>query len=129
LFSPRLPQSIPIEPQVLLRAEVELSLKTRYAAASDRGRARKNNEDAFLADLDLGLFAAADGMEGMRLERSPPDLTLTFSQQSLNHKSNRKPAYLDPTVPGFLTSMILRSMTFVPVGPVIKRSPIFWKKV
>ncbi|HYB22096.1 MAG TPA: Stp1/IreP family PP2C-type Ser/Thr phosphatase [Thermodesulfobacteriota bacterium] len=39
-------------------------MKIRYAAASDLGQARKNNEDAFLADPALGIFAVADGMGG-----------------------------------------------------------------
>jgi len=39
-------------------------LKIRYAAASDPGRVRKNNEDAFLADPAVGIFAVADGMGG-----------------------------------------------------------------
>jgi hypothetical protein len=42
---------------------------------------------------------------------------------------SRFPSYFsDFEEAGFLTSMILRSMTFVPVGPVINRSPNFWKK-
>ena len=39
-------------------------MKIRYAAASDPGRVRKNNEDAFLADPAVGIFAVADGMGG-----------------------------------------------------------------
>ena len=39
-------------------------MKIHYAAASDPGRVRKNNEDAFLADPGLGIFAVADGMGG-----------------------------------------------------------------
>jgi protein phosphatase len=39
-------------------------MKIRYAAASDVGRVRKGNEDAFLADPALGIFAVADGMGG-----------------------------------------------------------------
>ncbi len=105
-------------------------MKIRYAAASDRSRVRENNEDAFLADPGLGLFAVADGVGGMRPKRSPADLPLTLCpKRSPDHKSNKKSTYLDPAVPGFLISMILRSMTLVPVGPVVKRSPIFWKKV
>ncbi len=42
----------------------EVLLKVRYAAASDSGRIRKNNEDAFLADPAIGIFAVADGMGG-----------------------------------------------------------------
>ena len=39
-------------------------MRIRYAAASDRGRVRPNNEDAFIADPALGIFAVADGMGG-----------------------------------------------------------------
>jgi protein phosphatase len=39
-------------------------MKIRYAAATDTGRVRKNNEDAYLADPALGIFAVADGMGG-----------------------------------------------------------------
>lgn len=39
-------------------------MKIHFAVASDVGRVRKNNEDAFLADPALGIFAVADGMGG-----------------------------------------------------------------
>ena len=39
-------------------------MKIRFAVASDMGRIRKNNEDAFLAEPELGIFAVADGMGG-----------------------------------------------------------------
>jgi protein phosphatase len=39
-------------------------MKIRYAVASDMGRVRKNNEDAFIANPTLGIFAVADGMGG-----------------------------------------------------------------
>jgi serine/threonine protein phosphatase PrpC len=39
-------------------------MKIRFAAISDMGRVRKNNEDASLAEPDLGVFAVADGMGG-----------------------------------------------------------------
>ena len=36
----------------------------RYAALSDAGQLRANNEDSWLADARLGLFAVCDGMGG-----------------------------------------------------------------
>lgn len=42
----------------------ESIIHLRFAAASDVGRVRTNNEDAYLAEPELGLFAVADGMGG-----------------------------------------------------------------
>jgi len=36
----------------------------QYAAKSDMGRIRKNNEDSYFADPETGLFLVADGMGG-----------------------------------------------------------------
>lgn len=41
-----------------------VSLRLHSAALSDIGRKRTNNEDAFVADPALGLYAVADGMGG-----------------------------------------------------------------
>jgi protein phosphatase len=40
------------------------SMRTEAYGKTDVGRVRKNNEDQFLMDLDLGLFIVADGMGG-----------------------------------------------------------------
>ncbi len=41
-----------------------LPLSVAVAAASDTGKVRSNNEDAYLIDEELGLFAVADGVGG-----------------------------------------------------------------
>ncbi len=40
------------------------NLRWRWGAASDVGRVRKENEDAFVIEPDLGLFLISDGMGG-----------------------------------------------------------------
>jgi protein phosphatase len=39
-------------------------MRIDYAAATDAGLVRRRNEDAFIADADLGLFVVIDGMGG-----------------------------------------------------------------
>jgi PPM family protein phosphatase len=38
--------------------------RLRYAGASDTGRVRRNNEDAFFADVERGFFLVVDGIGG-----------------------------------------------------------------
>lgn len=45
-------------------ARVALTMRWESAAITDRGRLRPQNEDAYIARPDLGLFVVADGMGG-----------------------------------------------------------------
>lgn len=45
-------------------SDTSASLRLNSAALTDIGRKRTNNEDAFIADPELGLYAVADGMGG-----------------------------------------------------------------
>ncbi len=68
-----------------------LPLPVEIAAASDVGRVRSHNEDAYLAEHDLGLFAVADGVGGhgggadasqLAVSELPKLLRTTLSMQS-----------------------------------------------
>ncbi len=45
-------------------SDASAPLRLTSAALTDVGRKRTNNEDAFIADAELGLYAVADGMGG-----------------------------------------------------------------
>ena len=43
----------------------------RFAAASDPGKRRRNNEDRYYVDADRGIYAVVDGV-GWHFEGGPP---------------------------------------------------------
>jgi len=64
-------------------------MKARAAGLSDLGRCRKVNQDQFLLDSSLGLYAIADGMGGHAAGEVASDLAINALAGSLrNHKES-----------------------------------------
>ena len=62
-------------------------MKARAAGLSDVGRCRKVNQDQFLLDSSIGLYAIADGMGGHAAGEVASDLAINALAGSLrNHK-------------------------------------------
>jgi protein phosphatase len=62
-----------------------------WAGLSDRGRRRPTNEDSFLADPALGLFAVADGMGGHAAGEIASRLAVEAVQRALRAGSDGGP--------------------------------------
>lgn len=70
-----------------------MEIRIRAAAASDVGRVRRSNEDAFGFDLDRGLFVVCDGVGGERAGE-------VASQSAVDSVLRRFPQSLDSTDAG-----------------------------
>lgn len=72
-----------------------------FAAASDPGRLRRNNEDALGWDADLGLFVVADGMGGCNAGEVASSLAVRmvlaeYRSQGFPSPAAGAPAFLSP---------------------------------
>lgn len=65
-------------------------MKIWAGGATDKGKVRTTNEDAFLVDMDLGLFAVADGMGGQAAGEVASHLALeTLHEAVRSHSGDR----------------------------------------
>ena len=102
-----------------------MEIRIRAAAASDVGRVRRSNEDAFGFDLDRGLFVVCDGVGGARagevasqsavdcvLSRFPQELDANDASSELQRSiqaANRsvwQAARRDPIYEGMCTTIV-----------------------
>lgn len=70
-------------------------IQLRAAALSDIGRVRRENEDRFLCDLELGLFGVADGVGGLPGGGEAAETTLTHIRKVISDTTDPTPDLAD----------------------------------
>lgn len=85
-----------------------LALPVSVAAATDTGKVRSNNEDAFLIDEALGLFAVADGVGGHRGGSEASTMTVSELPKLLRTAYNERSGkdLTDPEIQSLLDESI-----------------------
>ena len=65
----------------------EVKAKLRFAAASDPGKRRKNNEDRYYIDPDRGIYAVIDGVGGQAAGETAAGVAVEVMRERLERQT------------------------------------------